>query len=125
MNKAQENLKQLCGAVLAGNHDEARTLALRFLSPKPKGSSIVRVWFDGACWPNPGGQGGAGALVKRHGQVVLSKAVYLGHGDHLTHEIAEYAGLLIVSVFCWRRVLAGRRSLSSSINHEPHFRGCM
>jgi ribonuclease HI len=99
MSEAQQKLNKLCGAVLNGRHDDARALALQFSAPKPKGSSILRAWFDGCCSPNPGGHGGAAAVVKRHGQTVLSKAVYLGHGEQLTHEIAEYAGLLIVLRF--------------------------
>lgn len=123
MNPA-ENLQRLCGAVLAGNHDEARALALQFSKPKPKGSSILRAWFDGACMPNPGGHAGAGAVVRRHGQVILSKAVYLGNGDHLTHEIAEYAGLLIVLRFLlsegiqWATVYGDSRMVVQQVNGE-------
>lgn len=123
-NDSQQNLKQLCGAVLGGNHDAARALALRFSSPKPKGSSILRAWFDGACTPNPGGHAGAGAVVRRHDQVILSKAVYLGHGEHLTHEIAEYAGLLIVLRFVlaegiqWATVYGDSRMVIQQLNGE-------
>jgi ribonuclease HI len=74
-------------------------LALQLSGPKPKGSSIVRAWFDGACWPNPGGHGGYGALVKRHGQVIYSKAVYLGRGPHISNNVAEYAGVIAVLRF--------------------------
>ena len=96
MNEAQENLQNLCSAVLSGRHDDARALAVQFSTPKPKGSSVVRAWFDGACWPNPGGHGGYGALVKRHDQVIYSRAVYMGHGPHVSNNVAEYGGVIAV-----------------------------
>lgn len=99
MTQAEPNLRRLCEAVLSGRQDEAQALARQLYRPKPKGSVILRAWFDGCCLPNPGGHAGAGVVVKRHGQAILSQAVYLGHGAHLTHEIAEYAGLLIVLRF--------------------------
>lgn len=100
MKEAEAKLIQdLCGAVLGGRHDDARALALRFSSPRPKGSSIVRAWFDGSCWPNPGGHAGYGIMVQRHNQTIYSKAVYMGQGEHLTHEIAEYAGVIAVLRF--------------------------
>jgi ribonuclease HI len=99
MEQAESKLRQLCSAVLRGHHARARELALHFSAPRPRGSSIVRGWFDGACWPNPGGHCGYGALVKRHDVPILSKAVYMGHGAHLSHEIAEYAGAIEVLRF--------------------------
>jgi ribonuclease HI len=44
---------------------------------------------------NPGGHGAFGALVKRHGEVIFSASEYLGHGAHITNNVAEYAGALI------------------------------
>lgn len=99
MTQAETNLRRLCDAVLNGRQTEARALASHFYKPKPKGSAILRAWFDGCCVPNPGGQAGAGAIVKRHEQVILSKSVHLGHGAQLSQEAAEYAGLLIVLRF--------------------------
>jgi ribonuclease HI len=124
MSEDQQKLNKLCGAVLSGRYDDARALALQFSAPKPKGSSILRGWFDGCCSPNPGGHAGAGAVVKRHGQTVLSKAVYLGQGEHLTHEIAEYTGLLIVLRFLltegiqWATVYGDSRMVIQQINRE-------
>jgi ribonuclease HI len=124
MSKAQQNLNRLCDAVLNGRYDDARALALQVSAPKPKGSSILRAWFDGCCSPNPGGHAGAGAVVKRHGQTVLSKAVYLGCGEHLTHEIAEYAGLLTVLRFLlaegiqWATVYGDSRMVIQQLNRE-------
>jgi ribonuclease HI len=99
MKESEARLQDLCGAVLSGRYDDARTLALRYSTPKPKGSSILRAWFDGSCWPNPGGHAGYGVVVQRHNQTIYSKAVYLGNGPHLTHEIAEYAGVVAVLRF--------------------------
>lgn len=90
-------IDDLCSAVLSGRHNDARTLALRY--SKPKGSSVLRAWFDGACWPNPGGHGGYGGVVKRNEKVIYSKAVYLGYGPHISNNVAEYAGLIAVLRF--------------------------
>ena len=124
MTQTETNLRRLCDAVLNGSQDEARALAHQFYKPKPKGSVILRAWFDGCCLPNPGGHAGAGAVVKRHGQAILSKAVYLGHGAHLTHEIAEYAGLLIVLRFLqsegieWATVYGDSRMVVQQLTND-------
>lgn len=66
--------------------------------------------------------------MKRHGQTILSKAVYLGHGSHVTHEIAEYAGLLIVLRFLlaegieWATVYGDSRMVIQQVNGEAKAR---
>jgi hypothetical protein len=47
MQATEAKLSQLCGAVLSGRQEDARALARQFSLPKPKGSTIVRAWFDG------------------------------------------------------------------------------
>jgi ribonuclease HI len=122
--KAETKLKQLCGAILSGRRDDARTLAQQFALPKPKGSSIVRGWFDGACWPNPSGHGGYGALVKRYDVPILSKSVYMGHGPHITNNVAEYAGCVAVLRFLlaegiqWGTVYGDSRMVVQQLNGE-------
>jgi ribonuclease HI len=50
--------------------------------------------------------------------------VYLGHGPHLTHEIAEYAGLLIVLRFLlaegiqWATVYGDSRMVIQQVSGE-------
>jgi ribonuclease HI len=128
MQDAQANQRRLCGVVLAGNFDEARALALRFSRPKPKGSSILRAWFDGICLPNPSGHAGYGVVVKRRGQEIYSKAVYMGHGPHLTQEVAEYAGLISVLRFLqqegiqWATVYGDSRMVIQQVSGEVNAR---
>jgi ribonuclease HI len=95
-------LALLCRNVLAGKHAEARSLAVRFTTSKPKGSDILHCWFDGAAWPNPGGHGAFGALVRRHGKIIFSASEYLGQGAHITNNVAEYAGAIAVLRFLIR-----------------------
>jgi Carbonic anhydrase len=61
-----------CGGVLAALRDEKLG------------------WFDGAAWPNPGGHGAYGVLVKRYGEVIYQASEYLGHGPHITNNVAEW-----------------------------------
>jgi hypothetical protein len=95
----QAQLSLLCKTVLHGSPEDARALATKLTAPKPKGSHFLHCWFDGAAWPNPGGHGAFGVLVKRHGEVIFSASEYLGHGAHITNNVAEYAGAIAVLRF--------------------------
>ena len=56
---------------------------------------MIEAWFDGACWPNPGGHSSCGALIKRDGVTIWEHAEYLGDGQ-VSNNSAEYAGLVAV-----------------------------
>ncbi len=52
----------------------------------------IEGWFDGGCWPNPGGHAAWGAVLKIDGATVKRWNGYLGTG-RTSNNVAEYAGL--------------------------------
>jgi ribonuclease HI len=57
----------------------------------------VEAWFDGCCEPiNPGGHAAFGALVKVDGVVTYSEGRYVGHGQGISNNVAEYSGAIAV-----------------------------
>lgn len=56
----------------------------------------VECWFDGAAWPNPGGRGGFGVLIKTDNRRTWSAFGYIGRGPHISNNVAEYAGCIEV-----------------------------
>jgi ribonuclease HI len=56
----------------------------------------VTVWFDGACEPrNPGGHGTYGIVIEDgDGTILTTDRGYIGHGDGITNNVAEYTGLI-------------------------------
>lgn len=63
-----------------------------------EGADMIRVHFDGACWPNPKGPCGYGYLIsdlsRDPGKRTLKKGWgYLGKGEGMSNNVAEFAGL--------------------------------
>jgi ribonuclease HI len=59
--------------------------------------SHVTVWFDGACEPqNPGGHGTYGIVIAagEDGAMLVTDRGYIGHGDGITNNVAEYRALI-------------------------------
>lgn len=56
----------------------------------------VTVWFDGACEPrNPGGHGTYGIVIEDDdGTTLATDRGYIGEGDGVTNNVAEYTGLI-------------------------------
>jgi len=55
----------------------------------------IEAWFDGACEPrNPGGHASWGALVKVDGVEVYAEGGYVGVGDKMSNNVAEYRGFI-------------------------------
>ena len=52
--------------------------------------------FDGACDPNPFGHTACACLIEKNGREVFRKAMYLGTGQPLTCNVAEFSGLLMI-----------------------------
>lgn len=91
----QERLALLCKVVLGQSHAEAKALAAKMQEPRPRGSTEIRGWFDGSCRPiNPGGHGGAGAIVKRNGVTIFSTSRYLGSGPMMSNNVSEFAAAI-------------------------------
>jgi ribonuclease HI len=63
-----------------------------------KGDEVmITAWFDGVCEPiNPGGHAAYGALVKVDDVVVWSEGKYVGFGDKISNNVAEYSGIIAV-----------------------------
>lgn len=58
-------------------------------------TDAVTVWFDGACEPyNPGGHGTWGFVVERDGETIAEERGYIGQGDGITNNVAEYTALI-------------------------------
>lgn len=56
---------------------------------------MIEIYFDGACGPrNPGGHAAYGWVIKRNKSTVATGCGYIGHGDGMTNNVAEYVGLL-------------------------------
>lgn len=94
-------IQSLCDQVLTGNLENAQCLAGQLRRPQSRRCARphevrVQAWFDGSCWPNPGGHTGYGAVVKRDGQIIFSAVEYLGQGAQLSNNVAEYAGIIAV-----------------------------
>ena len=55
---------------------------------------MINVFFDGGCFPNPGGKATWGYIVKfRDGKEHYSYGVY-GNGPGMTNNLAEYRGII-------------------------------
>jgi len=60
-------------------------------------TGFIECWFDGAVEPrNPGGHGSWGALIKRNGKVIKAWSGYVGFGDKISNNVAEYVGCAAV-----------------------------
>ncbi len=67
----------------------------------------VHGWFDGACGPeNPNGHAGYGALVKRNGVIIWEQAGYVGFGEGMTNNVAEYAGVIAIMKYLIQNKIA-------------------
>lgn len=51
--------------------------------------------FDGSCWPNPAGKAGYGFVIKKDNEIIQSGSGYIGEGDHLSNNYAEFMGLAV------------------------------
>ena len=55
----------------------------------------IKVHFDGACEPiNPGGYASYGLLIRQKGCILLEEGVFVGKGQGMSNNVAEYAGFL-------------------------------
>ncbi len=59
---------------------------------------MIKAFFDGSCWPNPGGDASFGCYITDGDEVLLEQGCYLASGETMSNNVAEYAGLL----FCLR-----------------------
>lgn len=56
---------------------------------------MIEGWFDGVCEPyNPGGHAAFGILLKVDGAPVVARAGYVGFGDQMSNNVAEFSGFI-------------------------------
>lgn len=68
----------------------------------------LTVWFDGACEPvNPGGHGTYGIVIEQGGELVHEEGGYLGDGEAMTNNVAEYEALLAALTYVQEDAPAG------------------
>lgn len=69
-----------------------------YIIPKKKSpKTLIEGWFDGCCEPrNPGGSAAYGALLKVDGVYRWSAGVFVGAGDPMSNNVAEYSGCVAV-----------------------------
>jgi ribonuclease HI len=60
----------------------------------------IECYFDGACEPvNPGGHTSYGALVRCGIKTLFSESGYVGVGEGMSNNVAEYAGIIAVMTY--------------------------
>lgn len=56
-------------------------------------SMKLKCWFDGACWPNPGGKAAYGWAISDDGDFKREGSGIIGCGPEMSNNVAEYMGL--------------------------------
>lgn len=59
----------------------------------------LKAWFDGACWPNPGGRASYGWAVSDDGNFQHEGSALIGNGPSMSNNVAEYMGLYSAAKF--------------------------
>lgn len=54
---------------------------------------MIKVWFDGACWPNPGGTASYGWAASKSGYFHKEGSGIIGKGRMMSNNVAEYTAL--------------------------------
>lgn len=71
-------------------------------------SEMIEVWYDGACEPvNPGGHTACGVLIKKNGQTLWEASRYIGCGDAMSNNVAEYSGMIAGMEYLIKEGLTG------------------
>ena len=65
----------------------------------------LKAWFDGACWPNPGGRAAYGWAVSDDGNFQFEGSGAIGEGPEMSNNVAEYMGLYEMLKFLKERGL--------------------
>lgn len=53
---------------------------------------MIRLYFDGGCYPNPGRIGKSGTVIYKDGELIL-KDSHIIEGERITNNLMEYDGL--------------------------------
>ena len=60
---------------------------------------MIIAYFDGGCWPNPGGEAAAGVFIEDGPDTLLKEGFYVGNDSAMSCNVAEYEGLIYVLQF--------------------------
>ncbi|MBW8015042.1 MAG: ribonuclease HI family protein [Planctomycetes bacterium] len=60
---------------------------------------MIEGYFDGGCWENPGGHASCGCYIVGDTGILLEEGYYIGHGESMSNNVAEYEGLIRVLEF--------------------------
>ena|SRR3990167_9991362 len=56
---------------------------------------MIKIWFDGVCEPtNPNGYGAYGLYIIKEGKEILKESIFVGKGEGISNNVAEYSGFL-------------------------------
>lgn len=69
----------------------------------------IIAYFDGACWPNPGGRAAYGCFVRDGDKVLLEAGFPIGEGETMSCNVAEYAGVIQILKFLKEKRFTKRR----------------
>jgi ribonuclease HI len=78
---------------------------------------MLKLHFDGSCWPNPGGKAGYGFIVSESGEVVKSETGSVGNGPRMTNNLAEFEALY--KGLEWINIRYGANSITGTAFHNP------
>jgi ribonuclease HI len=75
----------------------------------------VEVWIDG-CWEptNPGGTACTGYVMRKDGEIVAMAYGYVGKGEGMTNNVAEYNALIRALKRIWKEKLQHEKILVRS-----------
>jgi ribonuclease HI len=60
---------------------------------------MIEGWFDGVCEPyNPGGHAAFGILLRVDGNPVVARSGYVGFGDGMSNNVAEFSGFIALMI---------------------------
>jgi len=71
---------------------------------------MITFWFDGCTEPvNPGGHSAYGLLIRSNRKTILAESGYLGSGEGITNNVAEYAGFVNALEFLISKKLTDKK----------------
>ena len=65
-----------------------------FVAANVRVNTMIKVEFDGCCWPNPKGRASAGVYIADGDDVLVNKGFYIGRGRGMSSNVAEYVALI-------------------------------
>ncbi len=93
-NDFEYNIKDFVEKIDNGNFSKCEFDVYSYPSKRLVEYRQAKIWFDGACEPyNPGGHGTYGFVIKTCESEITGRG-YIGNGEGMTNNIAEYTALV-------------------------------